>query len=157
MCWANTCTCGLSPHAHLGAGHAAQEDLSPPRKRSRGAADPVSDPARPGGPHKPRFMPDGGRAGKVTGAELAAELQAKKQRDAKEFASLGQQLTGHGAETVRNVLMCVLKLKRVDAGQTSHKSLQHLFFTPTSSLCEWCGQLYVYPATWVRSCLGCIG
>ena len=48
-------------------------------------------------------MPDGGRAGKVTGAELAAELQAKKQKDAKDFAALGQQLTGHGAETVRRV------------------------------------------------------
>ena len=47
-------------------------------------------------------MPDGGRAGKVTGAELAAELQAKKQKDAKQFAALGQQLTGHGAETVRH-------------------------------------------------------
>ena len=45
-------------------------------------------------------MPDGGRAGKVTGTELAAELQAKKQKDAKQFAALGQQLTGHGAETV---------------------------------------------------------
>ena len=90
-------------HCTLIAGTASQQDMSPPRKHSR-AADPVSDPARPGGPHKPRFMPDGGRAGKVTGAELAAELQAKKQKEAKEFAALGQQLTGHGAETVRRVI-----------------------------------------------------
>lgn len=53
-------------------------------------------------------MPDGGRAGKVTGTELAAELQAKKQKDAKQFAALDQQLTGHGAETVRDLLLCVL-------------------------------------------------
>lgn len=92
--------CSLLPDAHLIAGDAAPEDLSPPRKRSRGAADTVSNSARRGGPHKPRFMPDGGRAGKVTGAELAAELQAKKRKDAKQFAALGQQLTGHGAETV---------------------------------------------------------
>lgn len=93
--------CSLYPHCTLVVGAAAQQDMSPPRKGSRGAADPVGDSARPGGPHKPRFMPDGGRAGKVTGAELAAELQAKKQKDAKQFAALGQQLTGHGAETVR--------------------------------------------------------
>lgn len=91
-------------HCTIDAGAAARQDMSPPRKLSRGAADTISDPARPGGPHKPRFMPDGGRAGKVTGAELAAELQAKKQIDAKKYAALGQQLTGHGAETVRRAV-----------------------------------------------------
>lgn len=83
------------------SGSTTQQDMSPPRKRSRGGvADLSSEPARPGNPHKPRFMPDGGRAGKVTGAELAAELQAKAMKDAKQFAAMGQQLTGHGAETV---------------------------------------------------------
>ena len=85
-------------------GGAGKQDLSPPRKRSRAAtADIVTDHPRPdhsGASHKPRFMPDGGRAGQVTGSELAAELKAKAQREAKQFAELGVQLTGRGADTV---------------------------------------------------------
>ena len=46
------------------------------------------------------FMPDGGRAGQVTGSELAAELQAKAKREAKQFAALGTSVTGRGADTV---------------------------------------------------------
>ncbi|KAL3157471.1 hypothetical protein ABBQ32_011936 [Trebouxia sp. C0010 RCD-2024] len=114
-------------------GNAAQEDLSPPRKRSRGAADAVSDPARPGGPHKPRFMPDGGRAGKVTGTELAAELQAKKQKDAKQFAALDQQLTGHGAETVyRDKQGQRVTLEELKAQQAASKK-------PVAETPEWGG------------------
>lgn len=56
--------------------------------------------ASSGGSRKPRFMPDGSRAGQVTGSELAAELKAKAQREAKQFAALGTQLTGRGADTV---------------------------------------------------------
>ena len=122
-CWIDFHCC-LSPGSTLVAGTAAQQDMSPPRKRSKGAADPVADSAGPGGLHKPRFMPDGGRAGKVTGAELAAELQAKKRKDAKQFAALGQQLTGHGAETVGMLLChCSLHLLLGDAAQTQDNSL----------------------------------
>lgn len=89
----------------LVAGSAAEQDMSPPRKRSKGVtADPVSNAARPRPSQTARFMPDGGRAGKVTGAELAAELQAKTKREAKQYAALDQQLTGHNAETVRHLL-----------------------------------------------------
>ena len=93
----------------LVTGPAAEQDMSPPRKRSKGVtADPVSNPARPGPSHTARFMPDGGRAGKVTGAELAAELQAKTQREAKQYAALDQQLTGHGADTVQHLCHTLL-------------------------------------------------
>ncbi|DBA86073.1 TPA: hypothetical protein ACH3X1_005595 [Trebouxia sp. C0004] len=81
------------------AGGAGKQDMSPPRKRSRAATADVA-PDHSGGSHKPRFMPDGGRAGQVTGSELAAELKAKAQREAKQFAELGVQLTGRGADTV---------------------------------------------------------
>jgi len=85
-------------------GAADKQDLSPPRKRSRaGTTDPADALPRPGpsGSQKPRFMPDGSRAGQVSGSELAAELKAKAQREAKQFAALGTQLTGRGADTVR--------------------------------------------------------
>ena len=85
-------------------GGAGKQDMSPPRKRSRAAtADIATDHSRAdhsGTSHKPRFMPDGGRAGQITGSELAAELNAKAQREAKQFAELGVQLTGRGADTV---------------------------------------------------------
>jgi len=88
----------------LCVGGAGKQDMSPPRKRSRAAtADVATEHPRPdhsGGSHKPRFMPDGGKAGQVTGSELAAELKAKAQREAKQFAELGVQLTGRGADTV---------------------------------------------------------
>lgn len=45
-------------------------------------------------------MADGGRAGKVTGQELAAEMQAKAVKEAADFAAMGAQVTGHGAQTV---------------------------------------------------------
>lgn len=48
-------------------------------------------------------MADGGRAGKVTGQQLAAEMQAKAAREAADFAAMGAHVTGHGAQTV-----CVL-------------------------------------------------
>jgi len=87
-----------------GVGGAGKQDMSPPRKRSRAAtADIAPDDPRfdhSGASRKPRFMPDGGRAGQVTGSELAAELKAKAQREAKQFAELGVQLTGRGADTV---------------------------------------------------------
>lgn len=86
--------------AHAGGG--GKRDLSPPRKRIRASADPVNALSGPGpaASRKPRFMPDGSRAGQVTGSELAAELKVKAQRDAKQFAELGAQLTGRGADTV---------------------------------------------------------
>ena len=78
--------------------------MSPPRKRSRAATAVVATDHpcldHSGTSHKPRFMPDGGRAGQVTGSDLAAELKAKAQREAKQFAELGVQLTGRGADTV---------------------------------------------------------
>lgn len=45
-------------------------------------------------------MADGGRAGKVTGEQLAAEMQAKAAKDAADFAAMGVQMTGRGAGTV---------------------------------------------------------
>ena len=86
-------------------------------------------------------MPDGGRAGKVTGAELAAELHAKNQRDAKKYAALGQQQTGHGAETVRRVItaaccicwmICCSKHKRT-ACCTSFSALQQAYSVAAGS------------------------
>ena len=70
-------------------------DLSPPRKR-RGVAD--ESQADEAG--RPRYMADGGRAGKVTGEQLAAEMQAKAAKDAADFAAMGVQMTGRGAGTV---------------------------------------------------------
>lgn len=93
-----------SSQAWFCVGGAGKQDMSPPRKRSRAAtADNATNYPRPdhsGTSHKPRFMPDGGRAGQVTGSELAAELKAKAKKEAKQFAELGVQLTGRGADTV---------------------------------------------------------
>ena len=45
-------------------------------------------------------MADGGRAGKVTGQQLAAEMEAKAAKEAADFAAMGVQVTGRGAQTV---------------------------------------------------------
>ena len=51
-------------------------------------------------------MPDGSRAGKVTGQQLAAELEAKAAKEAADFAAMGVQVTGRGAETVGDTACC---------------------------------------------------
>lgn len=79
---------------HLLAG--ARSDQSPPRKRRGISAEPQTDSSG-----RPRFMADGGRAGKVTGQELAAEMAAKAAKEAADFAAMGIQVTGRGAQTVR--------------------------------------------------------
>ena len=70
-------------------------------------------------------MPDGGRAGKVTGSELAAELQAKAKQEAKQFAMLGTHLTGQGADTVSAERKHVATLisAGVHASRTIHTTL----------------------------------
>ncbi|DBA86072.1 hypothetical protein WJX77_002076 [Trebouxia sp. C0004] len=114
------------------AGGAGKQDMSPPRKRSRAATADVA-PDHSGGSHKPRFMPDGGRAGQVTGSELAAELKAKAQREAKQFAELGVQLTGRGADTVyRDKTGKRVSLEEIKAQQDAAKK-------PVAETPEWGG------------------
>ena len=45
-------------------------------------------------------MSDGTMAGMVSGREIQAEMARKKEAEARRFATLGAEVTGHGAETV---------------------------------------------------------
>ena len=95
--------------------HDSSPDMSPPRKQHHNSLSPPRQPPRRGGSGPGseaqaavvlsragtrREMADGTRTGIVKPEQVQAELRAKREADARQFATLDEEITGRGATTV---------------------------------------------------------